>query len=168
MPLLFIRKSPRSTKFKYTIFYFLIVSLMQITTINSADTIRMIELSSLGNFDANFSDVQKVEVLNGQSLIGEIGYMAGENYSVILPFDVQRITYRVKNCSEVNKGDTIVLVEGYDVDHFIDEYETTKVLLKIQEMHFKTNKQYFENNTIQSSQWVDITKIYYEAKLNFS
>ena len=167
MTLLFIRKSPRSTKFKYTIFYFLIVALMQITTVNAVDTIRMIELSSLGNFDANFSDVQKVELLNGQSLIGEIGYMAGENYSVTLPFDVQRITYRVKNGSEVNKGDTIALVEGYDVHHFIDEYETTKVLLEIQEMHFKTNKQYFENKTIKSSQWIEITKSYYEAKLNF-
>ena len=167
MTLLFIRKSPTSTKLKYTIFYFLIVALMQITTVNAVDTIRMIELSSLGNFDANFSDVQKVELLNGQSLIGEIGYMAGENYSVTLPFDVQRITYRVKNGSEVNKGDTIALVEGYDVHHFIDEYETTKVLLEIQEMHFKTNKEYFENKTIKSSQWIEITKSYYEAKLNF-
>ena len=167
MPLLFIRKSPTSTKLKYTLFYFLIVALMQITTVNAADTLRIIALSSLGNFDANFSDVQKVELLNGQSLIGEIGYMAGENYSVTLPFDVQRITYRVKNGSEVNKGDTIALVEGYDVHHFIDEYETTKVLLEIQEMHFKTNKQYFENKTIKSSQWIEITKSYYEAKLNF-
>jgi hypothetical protein len=167
MSLLFIRKSPRSTKFKYTIFYFLIVALMQISTVNAADTLRMIALSSLGNFDASFSEVKKVELLKGQSLIGEIGYMAGENYSVTFPFDVQRITYRVKNGSEVNKGDTIALVEGYDVHHFIDEYKTTKVLLEIQEMHFKTNKQYFENKTIKSSQWIEITKSYYEAKLNF-
>jgi hypothetical protein len=167
MPLLFIRKSPTSTKFKYAMFYFLIAVLMQISTVNAADTLRMIALSSLGNFDASFSEVKKVELLKGQSLIGEIGYMAGENYSVTLPFDVQRITYRVKNGGEVNKGDTIALVEGYDVHHFIDEYETTKVLLEIQEMHFKTNKQYFENKTIKSSQWIEITKSYYEAKLNF-
>ena len=140
---------------------------MQISTVNAADSLRMIALSSLGNFDASFSEVKKVELLKGQSLIGEIGYMAGENYSVTFPFDVQRITYRVKNGSEVNKGDTIALVEGYDVHHFIDEYETTKVLLEIQEMHFQTNKQYFENKTIKSSQWIEITKSYYEAKLNF-
>jgi hypothetical protein len=167
MPLFFIRKSPRSTKCKYTLFYFLIAVLMQISTVSAADTVRMIALSSLGNFDASFSKVKRVELLKGQSLIGEIGYMAGENYSVSFPFDVQRIIYRVTNGSEVNKGDTIALVEGYDVHHFIDEYETTKALLEIQEMHFQTNKQYFENKTIKSSQWINITKSYYEAKLNF-
>jgi hypothetical protein len=114
MPLLFIRKSTTSTKFKYVIFYFLIAVLMQLSTVNAADRLKVNELSSLGHFDVSFSEVKKVELLKGQSLIGEIGYMAGENYSVTLPFDVQRITYRVKNGGEVNKGDTIALVEGYD------------------------------------------------------
>jgi len=167
MPLFFIKKSPNSIKCQYTLFYFLIAVLIHISTVNAADGLKMIELSSLGNFDASFSDVKKVELMKGQSLIGEVAYMAGENYSVTFPFDVQRITYRVKNGSVVKQGESIALVEGYDVHHFIDEYETTKVLLEIQKMHFKTNKQYFENKTIKSSQWIAITKSYYKAKLNF-
>ncbi|MDX2369490.1 MAG: hypothetical protein QNK36_13995 [Colwellia sp.] len=167
MPLLFLTKSPRNNKCQYTLFYILIVILIQISTVNAADGLRAIELSALGNFEASYADVKKVELMKGQSLIGEIGYIAGDNYSVTLPFDVQQISYRVKNGSVVNKGESIALVEGYDVHHFIDEYEATKVLLEIQEMHFKTNKQYFENKTIKSSQWIEITKSYYEAKLNF-
>ncbi|PHR84742.1 MAG: hypothetical protein COA59_05055 [Colwellia sp.] len=167
MPLLFIKKSLSSTKCQYTLFYFLIAVLIQISTVNAADNIKVVELSSLGHFDTSFSEVKKVDNIKGQSLIGEIGYMAGENYSVTFPFDVQQITYRVKNGSVVKQGELIALVEGYDVHHFIDEYETTKVLLEIQQKHFQTNKQYFENKTIKSSQWIEITKSYYEAKLNF-
>ncbi len=167
MSLLFIKKSSISIKCQYSLFYFLIVVLIKISTVNAAEGIKMIELSSLGNFETKFSDVQKIELMRGQNLIGEISYMAGNNYSVRFPFDVQRISYQVKNGSVVNQGESIALVEGYDVHHFIDEYETTKVLLEIQERHFQTNKQYFENKTIKSSQWIEITKSYYEAKLNF-
>jgi len=167
MPLRFIKKSPLGTRSQYTLFFFLITAFIQISTVNAADGLKSVKLSSLGNFDVNFSTVQKVELMKGQSLIGEVAYMAGDNYSVTFPFDVQRITYRVKNGSVVKQGETIALVEGYDVHHFIDEYETTKVLLEIQKMHFKTNKQYFENKTIKSSQWIAITKSYYKAKLNF-
>lgn len=167
MPLLFIKKSPSSTKCQYTLFSFLIAVLIQISIVHAADNIKVIALSSLGNFDTSFSEVKKVDYIKGQNLIGEIGYMAGENYSVTFPFDVQRITYRVKNGSVVKQGESIALVEGYDVHHFIDEYETTKVLLDIQQRHFQINKQYFENKTIKSSQWIEITKSYYEAKLNF-
>lgn len=167
MPLLFIKKSPTHTKCQYALFYLLIAFFIQIPTVKAADELRVINLSVLGDFEASFSDVKKVEYIKGQSLIGEIGYIAGENYSVTLPFDVQQISYQVKNGSFVNQGESIALVEGYDVHHFIDEYHSTKTLLEIQEMHFKTNKQYFQNKTIKSSQWIDITKSYYEAKLNF-
>ena len=167
MPLLFIKKSPINIKCKYTLFYFLMVILIQISSVNAADTVRQVDLASLGSFEASFAEVKKVTFMNGQSLIGETRYMAGDNFSVTLPFDVQRIHYLVKNGSAVKQGDIVALVEGYDVHHFIDQYESTKVLLKIQEMHFETNKSYFENKTIKSSQWIEITKSYYDAKLNF-
>jgi hypothetical protein len=167
MLILFIKKSLKSTKLQHRLIYCLLFILIQLSAVNAADDMSMIELSALGSFEATFSEVKKVELMKGQSLIGEVSYMPGENYSVTLPFDVQRISYHVKNGSVVNQGDTIALVEGYDVHHFIDQYESTKVLLGIQKLHFETNKQYFENKTIKSSQWIDITKSYYEAKLNF-
>jgi hypothetical protein len=167
MPLFFITKSPISPKFKYSLFCFLFCIFIKISTVSAADNIRAIELSLLGSFDVNFSEVNKVNLMKGQSLIGEVGYMSGENYSVTLPFNVQRISYQVKQGSIVNQGDIVALVEGYDIHHFIDEYQSAKVLLAIQEMHFKTNKQYFEKKTIQSSQWIEITKSYYDAKLKF-
>jgi hypothetical protein len=167
MPLHFIKKSPIKTKYKHLIFYFLLFVLIQVSTADAVANTKVIKLASLGGFEKTFSSIKKVELMKGQTLIGKVSYMPGEAYSVTLPFDVQRVSFNVKNGSEVKKGDKIALVEGYDVHHFIDKYKTTKALLHTQEMHFNTNKKYFESKTIKSSQWLEITKSYYEAKLNF-
>ena len=150
MSLLFAKKRFNIFNSKYTLFYFLMVVLIQISTVNASDEIKTLALSSLGDFEVKLSKVQRVESLKGQSLIGKVDYMPGENYSVAFPFDVQRISYVIKNGNLVSKGDTVATVEGYDVHHFIDEYESAKVLLAIQEKHYKTNKAYFENKTIKS------------------
>lgn len=167
MPLHFIKKSSIKTKYKYLIFYFLLSALIQLSTANAVGNTKVIKLASLGDFEKIFSEIKKVKLMKGQPLIGKVSYMPGEAYSVTLPFDVQRVSFKVKNGSEVKQGDIIALVEGYDVHHFIDEYKIKKALLHIQEMHFNTNKKYFESKTIKSSQWLEITKSYYEAKLNF-
>jgi len=167
MLLLFTKKLHNITNIQYTLFYFLLVILIQVSTVNAADNLRMVELSSLGSFSTTFSAVEKVKFVKGQSIIGAVDYMPGDNYSVVFPFDVQRINYIVKNGSLVSKGDIVAHVEGYDVHHFIDAYKSAKVLLEIQQKHFQTNKQFFENKTIKSSQWIEITKSYYQAKLNF-
>ena len=79
MPLLFIKKSPISIKSKYPLFYSLMFILIQTFPVSAANNIKQVELSSLGSFEAIFSEVQKVELMNGQNLIGETRYMAGEN-----------------------------------------------------------------------------------------
>lgn len=167
MILHFLKNSPIINTRKYTLFFVLMVALIKISPVSAFDDLRVIELSSLGAFNATFSEVKNVTHLKGQSLIGEVSYMPGENFSVTFPFDVQQVNYLVKNGSLVKQGQTIAFVEGYDVHHFIDEYESSKTLLDIQEKHFQTNKHYFENNTIKSSQWIEISKSYYKAKLNF-
>lgn len=167
MLLLFIKKLSKIIRVQYTLFCFLIVALLQTSIVNAQPKLKIIELSSLGGYEINFAKIKKVASINNQSLMGEIGYLPGENYSINFPFDVQRVSYLIKNGSLINQGDIIAKVEGYDVHHFIDEYTSAKVLLDIQEKHFQTNKKYFENQTIKSSQWIEITKSYYAAQLNF-
>ncbi|MGB0938480.1 MAG: hypothetical protein ACPGTQ_13550 [Colwellia sp.] len=152
---------------QYTLFCFSVIALLQAPLSYSYDEIENIKLSKLGKFKATYADIRKVDFIEGQSVIGEVKVRTGENYSVSFPFDVQRVRYHVKNGSLINKGDTIATVEGYDVHHFIDEYKSTQKLLEASENHFQTNRQYFENKTIKSSQWIEITKNYFEAKLNF-
>lgn len=152
---------------QYTLFFLTVFALFQAPVAFSNDKIENIKLSKLGGFETTYADIRKVDSIEGQSVIGEVKVRTGENYSVSFPFDVQRVRYHIKNGSLINKGDTIATVEGYDVHHFIDEYKSAQKLLEASENHFQTNRQYFENKTIKSSQWIEITKNYFEAKLNF-
>lgn len=167
MPLSLTKKMSNTVNSQYTLFSVLVIVLFQISTVFASEAIQSISLSQLGDFEVTFSNVKEVNSIKGQSLFGEVSYKPGENYSVILPFDAQRISYHIENGSFVNKGDTIATVEGYDVHHFIDEFRSTRQILKASDEHFQTNKSYFKNKTIQSSQWLEITKNYFEAKLNF-
>ena len=166
MSLLFVKKRSKFIKRQYTLFFFLIVVLIQTPMVRASDDITTVDISSLGSFEASFSAVKKVGFMKGQHLIGEVAYMPGENYSVTFPFDVQRVSYYVKNGSLITQGDTIALVEGYDIHHFIDANNSAITLLEIQQEHYQRNKLYFERNIITSSQWIEITKSYFEAKLN--
>jgi hypothetical protein len=165
--LFFMKKILNYVNSQYTLFYLFVITLLQASAAFSYDEIQNIELSTFGGFKTTFSDIKKVDFIEGHRIIGEVKVRAGENYSVSFPFDVQRIRYHLRNGSLINKGDTVATVEGYDVHHFIDEYKSAQKLLEASENHFQTNRQYFENKTIKSSQWIEITKNYFEAKLNF-
>jgi hypothetical protein len=165
MPLLPLKNTLNINIKKYAIFYILFIALIQTPFVFAFEQNRIISLSELGDFDVTFSSIEKESFIVGQNLVGEVTYKSGENYSVVLPFDVQKVTYHIINGSYVNNGDTIATVEGFDVHHFIDEFTSAKQILKVSENHYKTNEVFFENKTIKSSQWIEITKNYFAAKL---
>jgi hypothetical protein len=167
MPFLLLKKTPNFFTNNFVIFCLFFITLCQIPSVFAFEKKETIELSVLGDFEISFSTIEKETFIVGQNLIGEVSYKSGENYSVVLPFDVQKVTYHIKNGSYVKQGETIATVEGYDVHHFLDEFESVKIILEASENHFQTNKAYFENKTIKSTQWIEITKSYFEAKLNF-
>ncbi len=166
MPLLQQKKTLNYLTNHFAILTLFLIVLCQIPTVFAFEKKENIALSVLGDFEIKFSNVEKESFIVGQHLIGEVTYNSGANYSVLLPFDIQKITFHVKNGNYVELGDTIATVEGYDAHHFIDEYESAKIILAASENHFQTNKVYFDNKTIKSSQWLEITKSYLEAKLN--
>ena len=167
MMLPFMKKNLSYLGRKYTLFCLSCIVLLQAPLAFSYDEIKNVELSKFGGFETTFSDIKKVSFLEGQNLIGEVSVKPGENYSVSFPFDVQRIRYHIKNGDLINKGDVVATVDGYGVHHFIDEYNSAQKLLEASENYFQTNREYFENKTIKNSQWIEITKNYFEAKLNF-
>lgn len=167
MPLLPLKKILNFFPNNFGILSLFFITLYQIPSVLAFEKKENIDLSVLGDFNIKFSKVKKETLIVGQDLIGEVSYKSGENYSVVLPFDVQKVTYHIKNGSYVELSETIATVEGYDVHHFLDEFESAKIILRASENHFQTNKAYFEKKTIKSTQWIEITKSYFKAKLNF-
>ncbi|GAA6206408.1 hypothetical protein [Thalassotalea sp. SU-HH00458] len=167
MMLLFIKKSLNYSTFQYTLFCLLFIVLLQSPHAFSYDNVKKIALSTLGSFETHFNEIKQVSFIEGQNVIGEVSIKPGEMYSVNFPFNVQSVRYLINNGSLINKGDTVATVEGFDVHHFIDEYKSAQTLFITAEKHYKTNKEYFKNNIIKSSQWLAITKNYFDLKLKF-
>jgi len=61
----------------------------------------------------------------------------------------------------------IAELKGYDVHHFLDEYEAAEQLFKHAEKHYLSSKHLLKNKALKQSQWLEINKNYYEAKLRF-
>lgn len=150
----------------YTLFFFLVVVLSQTIFVCAAQAVEQLKINQLGGFEVKFAAVKPALFVKEQNLIGEVNHKPGDSFSVHFPFDVQRVHYLVNNGDTVNAGDVIATVEGIDVHHFIESYLLAKKLLSIAQVHFDNNKQHFKDKIIRSSEWVEITKSYYTAKLN--
>ncbi|KTF18366.1 hypothetical protein [Pseudoalteromonas sp. H105] len=122
--------------------------------------------ASLNGFDVEFASIKKTQFIVGQSLIGDVNFKPLENYTVPFAFDVQQVNYFYANGSLVEKGATIAHVEGSDVHHFLDAYQSAKDMLAITKSHYDINQQHLKNKIIRSTEWVEITKNYFDAKLN--
>ena len=167
MLLNFTKKMRLFLRIQYTLFFFSTVALLTFNPVFASQNLAPVGLSSLSGFDVEFAPIQKTEFINGQSLIGEVNFKPGVNYTVLFAFDVQQVRYLYANGSMVEKGATIASVEGSDVHHFLDAYQSAKDMLAIAKSHYDINQQHLKNKIIRSSEWVEITKSYFEAKLNF-
>ncbi|GAA5137444.1 MULTISPECIES: hypothetical protein [Thalassotalea] len=139
--------------------------LLSVHNVKANENIPTVSLSSLGDFQTEFTTIEPANFLNGQSLTGKVTFRTGENYSVSLPFGIQKISYLVKNGSTVGRGEKIAKIEGYEVHHFLDEYESVKAIFSASELHYLTNKRHFNDKTLKSSEWLAISQSYFDAKL---
>jgi hypothetical protein len=163
----FTKKTNKASFTQYTLFLFIMVTLLKINTVFAVQKLQPIKLSVLEGFDVQFSAVQSTRFIEGQSLIGEVGYKPGENYSVFFAFDVQQISYLYPNGTIIKKGDAIASVQGSDVHHFLDRYQSAKEMLAIAKNHYDINQEHLNNKIIRSSEWVEISKSYFAATLDF-
>jgi len=152
---------------QYTLFFLSALALLTFNPVFASQNLAPVDLSSLSGFDVEFAPIKKTEFINGQSLIGEVNFKPGGNYTVMFAFDVQQVHYLYPNGSMVEKGAAIASVEGSDVHHFLNAYQSAKDMFAIAKSHYDINQQNLKNKIIRSSEWVEITKSYFEAKLNF-
>lgn len=126
-----------------------------------------IELSSMGSFAAEFTPLEAAHEIQGNPVIGYVTAKTGSTYQVNFPFEVQQIMFAVNNGERVEKGDKIGEISGFDVHHFLDELEAAKTVFLASQKHYLASKASADARTFKSTQWLEITKNYSEAKLNY-
>ncbi len=141
--------------------------LLAITLATPSVLAKKIALNELGQYQLHFEKISAINTIAGNKLLAKVSEKTGSNFSVFLPFSVQQINYRVNNGEQVKKSQVIADLQGYDVHHFLDEYEAAEQLYKNAEKQYLSSKKLFKNRALKQSQWIEISKNYYAAKLRF-
>lgn len=157
-----MKQSSSKTNVFITLFIFL--TIFPFVAVSQGQSI---ELSSMGNFTVDFTPVKVVENIQGSRTIGQVTAKPGSIYKVNFPFDIQQIKFAVNNGELIKKGNKVGEVSGFDVHHFLDELEAAKNIFITSEKHYLATKASAESHTLKSTQWLDITKNYNEAKLAY-
>ena len=144
-----------------------VLAYLAINRVLAAQTLAPIPISELSGFDTQFATTHATDFIDAQSVMGQVSYKPGVNYTVLFAFDVAQINYLYANGSHVKKGAIVATIQGSDVQHFLDTYQSAKDMLNVAKSHYDINKVHLKNKIIRSSEWVTITQSYYAAKLSF-
>jgi len=124
-------------------------------------------INELGAYNFTFEAIKVNNGIAGSNLLASVMERTGSNYSVFLPFGVQQVNYLINNGSKVVKDQKIARLNGYDVHHFLDEFAAAEVLFKNAENQYNSGARLYKNKALKQSQWIEITKNYFEAQLRF-
>ncbi len=141
--------------------------LLSILPITGAAQQHTIELSSMGKFSLNFTSIERAQKITGNRVTGVVTNKPGASYQVNFPFEIQQIMFSGTNGQEVKKGDVVAEISGFDVHHFLDELEAAKTMFVTSKKHYMATKGSADDRTLKSTQWLEITRNYTEAKLNY-
>jgi hypothetical protein len=126
-----------------------------------------LNLADLGQYNFTYDKVETVDHVAGNHVLSQVTEKKGENFSVFLPFSVQQVNYMVANGQNITKNQPIAYLTGYDVHHFLDEFEAAKQLFNSAEQQYKSSKHLYENKALKQSQWLESSQLYFAAKLRF-
>jgi hypothetical protein len=126
-----------------------------------------LNLADLGKYNFTFDKVKTVDHIAGNHVLAQVTEKQGQHFSVFLPFAVQQVNYLVANGQLMTKDQPIAYLNGYDVHHFLDEFEVAKQLFNSAEQQYNSSKHLYKNKALKQSQWLEISQLYFSAQLRF-
>lgn len=126
-----------------------------------------ININELGKYQLNFEKISPITTVSSSALIAQVTEKSGENFSVFLPFNVQQVSTIITGGQSVLKGQKIAYLSGYDVHHFLDEFEAAKQLFNIAEKQYQSSLTLYNSKALKQSQWIEISNNYFSARLRF-
>jgi len=132
----------------------------------SSDNVPLL-LAQIGGYQLDFEKITAVEHINGQNLLATSQTKPGENFAMHLPFSVQHSQFIIANGSKVTEGQAVAILSGYDVHHFLEEYQAAKILFSNAKQHYQTSLGLYQQKALSQSRWTEISDSYFAAKLHF-
>lgn len=156
----------------HTSFSLVFISALLFTNLANAFVVekthnKTVAYAALGSFKVEATKIHAVSSIAGHKLLASVSEKTGTNFSMFLPFAVQQINYLVANGQYIEKNQMIAYLKGFDVHHFLDEYEAAKQLFLYAEQQYKSSKNLFAKKALNQSQWLESSKNYFAAKIRF-
>lgn len=126
-----------------------------------------IDLGALGELELSYMEAAAVTSYPGQSIVAAVNFRQGEAYTLTTPRAVQQIHYLVEVGERVERGQAFAELHGPEIHHFMVEVDVAKKMLASAERRFNSNKVLYEKKAIKESQWIEISKSYYAAQLEY-
>ena len=143
-------------------FSFLLLVLMASTA--TAQNQR-ISLESLGRLSLNFAAPQIVPAVPTPAVSGEVSYLPGNGYQLVLPFRVSQQQYLVAPQASVATNTPLVKLTGSEVHHFYEILRAQKDIYDQAEQRYQQNLPLFNSKSINQQSWQAITDHYFASKL---
>ncbi len=130
-------------------------------------TAQRISTADTGALALAYAGVTRQAGFDGQPLLAEVTHRPGEAVSVITPYRVQQIRYRVDPGAEVAAGEVIAELAGPEVHHFMQEYEVAGQRLEIARRRYQSNRDLYRSQAIGEARWSEISEAFFEASLAY-
>ena len=127
----------------------------------------MLAIEDLGQLDINFQKAKKVAHYPGEYLPAKVSSIPGKAHLLLTPTDIQQVDFLFAQGERVTKGEAVLVIRGPAVHHLINEFEGKKTDYLLRKKRYKNNKTLLNKQAINESLWIDISREYYQAKLEY-
>ena len=127
----------------------------------------MLSIEDLEQLDINFQKAKKVAHYPGEYLPAKVSSTPGKTHPLLTPTDIQQVDFLFAQGKRVAKGEAVLVIRGPAVHHLINEYEGKKTDYLLRKKRYKNNKTLLNKQAINESLWIDISREYYQAKLEY-
>ena len=124
-----------------------------------------ISLESLGRLSLKFAAPQIVPAVPTPAVSGEVSYLPGNGYQLVLPFRVLQQQYLVAPQASVAANTPLVKLTGSEVHHFYEMLKAQKEIYRQAEQRYQQNLPLFNSKSINQQSWQAITDHYFASKL---
>ncbi|MDF1643059.1 MAG: hypothetical protein P1U80_02605 [Pseudomonadales bacterium] len=127
----------------------------------------MLAIEDLGQLDINFQKAKKVTHYPGEYLPAEVSSIPGKSHPLLAPMDIQQVDFLFAQGKHVTTGEAVLVIRGPAVHHLVNEFEGKKADYLLRKKRYKNNKTLLNKQAINESLWIDISREYYQAKLEY-
>lgn len=138
-----------------------LLSCLSFSSLNAAE----LALQDLGDLELTFQQATSVEHYPGKYLPAQVTAKQGQEFTLVAPMNIQQIDYLADSGQKLQVGAPFAKLRGSEVHHYVTEYEINQRMFALIGKSYQSNKVLFNKKAINESRWLEISKEYFDAKL---